>query len=142
MESDEQRDTIVKITVSGIVGPTKATIHTINENTKEKIEIDVSSYKGYECECSINYGSYIIEKISVNSNDYEASALTEKFVVSKDLSNEIIIEAKSKDISGTFAWFWANNGFTIAALAASCVALLVVKLKKNRGLAKNNGGMK
>ena len=135
------KDTNAKISVSGVSGPTKATVYAINEETKEAIEIEVRSSREYTCDYPIDYGSYTIEKVDVNNRAFKIDALTESFTVEKDAVNEIVIEVKAEDRSGTFMWFLENNAFTLLALTASCVALLVVRRKKNKRYMKDGPEM-
>lgn len=135
------RDTNAKISVSGASGPVMITVYAINEETKEEVEFEVISLREYTSDCPIDYGRYTVKKVAANDRAYKIDAVTESFVVEKDAANEIVIEVKAEDRSGTVLWFLENNAFTLFALTASCVALLVVRWKKNKRFIKEGPEM-
>ena len=140
-KTEKVRDTTAKISVSGVSGPVRVTVYAINEETKEKIEIVTYSLRSYTCDCPIDYGRYTVEKVTANDRAYKIDAVTESFMVEKDAANEIVIETVAENRSGTLSWFLINNAFTLFALIASCVALLVIKWKKNRRNMKDEPKM-
>ena len=129
---DEQRDAIVKIGIEGVSHSNRITVFATNNSTEDEVEIEFRKRDQYTCYQQLDYGDYTVTEVKTNNRDCEINLVSTQFFVTADSSDEITIRVEEKDISWTLKWFWQNNAFAIVTLVILCVALVVIKWRKNR----------